>query len=329
MFNKQRIRLAALVLAILAVHTGFQSAHGQAMEQIHVPADYATIREAVDAAPNGAEIIIGSGTYHESITLVRPVTLRAKPMVDAMIYGTEDVATIQIRDTSGVSIEGLQIVGGRYGVDVFRSDEVTIRDNEISQSRLTGIRVRMASVYILGNTIENTQSPYGRGVHIANTMEWSESRIIDNVVTNNPLEGIVTNMTGMVTIQDNVVTDNGRRGIAITEMSHANVLNNDVDGNVGTGIHIMDESLAVVCHNLVDNTQLGESLPGLRYGNGVTIDYYSSATMVQNIVRNSPQHDIAILYGSDVTLYANDVSQAIFADNGQMREGSGCHRLTR
>ena len=284
-----------------------QAAGGHETVRIQVPRDHPTIAAAVAAAPDRAVVEIAAGAYRESIVLRHPVTLRPAGDGPVVVHGVDNEPVIQIVDASDVIVEGMRIVGGQYGVVVLRSTGVTIRSNDIIGSRLTGILVRLAAADILGNVISHGRHPYGRGVHVTNTMAWPESRVIGNTIADNALSGITTNMTGMITIHGNLVADNGRRGIAITEMSHARVSDNVVERNVETGIQVVDYSVAVICNNTVVDTLMPDPSSSPRYGNGITIDFYSEVVLAHNLVRNSPQYGIGVLFGSLVELYRNDL----------------------
>jgi parallel beta-helix repeat protein len=275
---------------------------------LHVPADYPTIAAAIAAAPDNALIEVAAGEYAESLTITRPLTLRGAG--ETILRGVADAPVIHIRDTHAVTIEGLTISGGQYGVSVLRSRRVTIRDNLITANRLLGVRVRMASAYILDNTISETQAPYGRGVHITNTNGYPESRIIGNIIVGNALAGITTNMASTVYIADNSVTDNAQRGIAITEMSRAVVAHNHVERNGENGIYVTDQSTAIVCENMVMDSHFAAIQDSARYGNGIAIDYGAQAELRGNTVTGSANYGISVLESSWVALNANS-----FTDN--------------
>jgi len=295
---------------------------------IQVPGDYATIAEALAAAPDHAIIEIAAGTYPEALVINRPVSLRPAGSGEVLLSPTADEPVIAVRDTSAVTIEGLTIVGGEYGIFVTHSEDVTIRDNVVSDSRLVGIKVRLGAADILDNTVFHAQPPYGMGIHVTNTTQWPTSRVIGNLVFGHTRSGIYTNMTGMIEVMDNIVSDNGRHGIAITEMSHADVFGNILVDNAETGIQLLDMSMAHICDNIVSDTRGSSEAPQIRQGNGIIIDYHSEATLSGNTIQGSAQHGISILFGSTAFLHENTIedseAQSVFVDESQALEGSGC-----
>lgn len=296
---------------------------------ISVPEDYETISEALAAAPNGAIVEIAAGTYRESLVINRPVSLRpADDDGEVLLAPAADEPVIAIEDTDYVTIEGLSIVGGEIGIFVTRSQDITIRDNFVSGSRLVGIKVRLGAADILDNTVFHAQPPYGMGIHVTNTTQWPPSRVVGNLVFGHSRSGIYTNMTGMIEVMDNVVSDNGRHGIAITEMSHADVLGNIVVDNAETGIQLLDMSMAHICDNIVSDTRGSSDAPQIRQGNGIIIDYHSEATLAGNTIQGSAQHGISILFGSTAFLHENSIedsqAQSVYVDDSEALEGSGC-----
>lgn len=317
------IRLIALILAL-----SLSATSAALVVVIQVPGDYATITEALAAAPDHAVIEIAAGTYPEALVINRPVSLRPAGSGEVLLSPTADEPVITVRDASAVTIEGLTIVGGEYGIFVTHSQDVTIRDNIVSNSRLVGIKVRLGAADILDNTVFHAQPPYGMGIHVTNTTQWPPSRVIGNLVFGHTRSGIYTNMTGMIEVFDNIVTDNGHHGIAITEMSHADVFRNIVVDNALTGIQLLDMSMAHICDNIVADTRGSSDAPQIRQGNGIIVDYHSEATLAGNTIQGSAQHGISILFDSIVFLGDNTIedsaAESVFVDESEALDGYGC-----
>ena len=149
--GQQTVRLFRALALILALALSATSA--ALVVVIHVPGDYATIAEALAAAPDHAVIEIAAGTYPETLVVSRPVSLRPAGSGEVLLAPAADEPVIAITDTQAVTIEGLTIVGGEHGIFVTHSKDVTIRDNIVSDSRLVGIKVRLGAADILDNTV--------------------------------------------------------------------------------------------------------------------------------------------------------------------------------
>lgn len=296
---------------------------------LRVPSDYGSIAAAIADAPDHAVIEIAAGAYRESLVIGRPLTLRALERAQVTLIAPSDHApAIAILDTDAVSIEGLTIVGGEYGIFVTNSQAITIQDNRVLDSRLAGIKVRLGAADIVNNSVVNAQAPYGFGIHVTNTMQWPESRVVGNIVFGNAHGGIYTNMTSMIHINDNIVRHNGEYGIAVTEMSHADVLGNTVAGTTGIGINVLDMSIALVCDNVVVDTESDIDSQSIRNGTGITVDYHSEAFLSGNTIAGSALNGLSVLYGSFAYLHENQISdsmdQAVYVDASVVEEGRGC-----
>ena len=315
------------LLIVFAVFAQAAVARGLA-EVIQVPRDYDTITAALAAAPDHSIIKIAGGRYRETLVVERPVTLRGDEEDEAILAAIGDAAVISVLDTEAVTIEGLTIVGGDYGIFITRSQDITIERNLVLDSRLTGIKVRLGAADILNNTVINARAPYGMGIHVTNTMQWAQSNVIGNIVLGNARSGVYTNMTGMIEIADNIVRENGEHGIAVTEMSHADVMGNLVQDNAFTGIQLLDMSMANICDNIIADTHRDAQAQNIRKGNGITVDYHSQATLSGNTIQGSAQHGISVLFGSYAYLHDNNIDdsaeQAVFTDGSEILDGAGC-----
>jgi nitrous oxidase accessory protein len=301
--------LSLVLLLSFVLLTGILPARANDQEIVSVPDDYPSISAALTTISDGGTIEISAGEYTEAIVIDRPVTLRGVGNGEKRVSTSEDVPVIYIADTEGVVIEGLTIKGGQHGVLIVRSQNIIIRENSISENRLTGIKVRLGAAAILNNTITNTTSPYGRGIWITNTMAWPESRVFANIITDHPWSGITTNMVANVLIDANTVMGNGKDGIAVTEMSHSLLRDNVVGENGENGIYISDMSMATVCGNMVMNSALPTIAGSGRYGNGITVDYHSQAQLYDNTVRGNARHGISVIAGSAIIIGDNQFDQ--------------------
>jgi parallel beta-helix repeat protein len=301
------VRIGASLLVIVTLFV--MPVAAREAKLFRVPGEYSMIAEALAAAPDGATIEVAPGEYAEKLVIERPVVLRGA-VGDVIITGQENQPVIKIIDTHDVTIRGLIVQGGQYGILVIHSQGIVIRGNIIRNNDLVGIKVRMGSADIIGNAVLDTQPPYGKGIHITNSMDWPRSSIRGNTVTGNAMSGITTNMA-MVTIVDNEVRDNGQRGIAVTEMSEAVVADNWVEANAENGIYVSDQSTAIVCNNTVTHSQLPTISDVARYGNGITVDFHSQAELHNNIIVDNANRGVAVLDSSQV-----DVNDNVIHSNG-------------
>lgn len=156
----RRHQLPFLLLLLIAC--------GEACAQatLHVPADYATIQQAIDNAADGDTVLVGPGTYYEQIVFgthqisVESSDGRDVTTIDATFLGP--VVTFSSASTRQTKLKGFTITRGKgsYG----------------------GIKIYQGSPTIEGNTVTNN---LGEGAGNGVSAEFSSALIIDNYITNN------------------------------------------------------------------------------------------------------------------------------------------------
>jgi parallel beta-helix repeat protein len=233
-----------------------------------VPGDYGTIAEAVAAAPEGATIQLGPGSYGP-LVIAKPLVLLGAPNRASRIVAPDGTTAIAIRDVYGVRLQGLVIEGGEYGVTVDEAAAVQLIGNRVVGATLAGIRLSRAAALIKGNEVRAGTGLYGMGIELANTMSRPASVITRNVVVGATHEGIILHNSHAM-IEGNTVTGNGLRGISISEMSMATVTKNTIMDNADAGIWVVDSSMADVAGN-----HIGAMRPGPEGRlNGIGVFYF-------------------------------------------------------
>ena len=285
---------------------------------VTVPTDLASIAAAIDRVAEGGVVEIGTGVYRESLTIAKPLTLRAAEAATVTIEGTAGEPVIHVTGTGNVRIEGLRVVGGKYGIYVTESEGVTLIENTIAGARLAGVRVRLAAADIMDNEIKDAAPPYGHGIHVSNTHGRPATQIGGNEITGNAASGIRTNMAEAIFIHDNTVIGNGDAGIAIHEMSAAAVQGNDISSNRQNAVYILDRSEARICGNRLAQSRT----EALRTGNAVLVDFGSVAHVADNEIQDAA-NAITTLAGGHATMRANRVGATALRQPRWMVEG-GC-----
>lgn len=244
---------AAAVLAIFAAVTGVCLA-----ATIHVPGDYATIQEAIDAATNGDTILVAPGTYDglEGIDFLgKAVHLKstggpAVTVISALIF----VVRFQNGEDHGTILEGFTVCNGAwYG----------------------GIQCSGASPVLRNNIIrDNTTLEGGQGGGIQ-CKNGSSPLIIDNIIRGNSVTsgynaqhceggGIYADATSSPVIMNNLIEDNVS-GL----YSHYAYRN-------GGGIYCQNGSGALIVNNIVRGNSAKD------YGGGILC--FENAKIINNIV---------------------------------------------
>jgi parallel beta-helix repeat protein len=241
---------------------------------LDVPGQYASVQQAIEAAPAGAIIRIGPGTYREALVIARPVALIGAAGGSTRIDAADAESVVTVRVTREVRIEGLTVVGGDHGVLVEESQAVQLIGNHVIGARFAGIRLSRASALIKGNDVRAGAGPYGMGIELANTMSRPPSVIIGNVVVGATHEGIILHNSHAM-IESNTVTGSGLRGVSISEMSMATVAKNTIMDNADAGIWVVDSSMADIAGNHIGAMRAG---PEGRL-NGIGVFYYGEVML--------------------------------------------------
>ncbi len=131
-------------------------------DELHVPSQYPTIQAAIDAAVNGDEIVIATGTYRELLDMLgKQITLRS---TDSNDPGTVD-ATILSGDTDNDgSPDGTVITCNSGETESTRIEGLTIRDGSAPAGGgvlLDGTSITIDRCHFTANS--NTDSFQGGG----------------------------------------------------------------------------------------------------------------------------------------------------------------------
>jgi hypothetical protein len=265
---------------------------------ISVPADYATIQEAIAAASDGDTITVAAGSYAGGIRINKSVTLSGAvgsgpgaatnaPVIDGSIGGNSGM----IIAASGVTVEGFIIQnfqGGAStgsGIQVSASgNKATIRYNTIQNTNWAGILAwTNGDSLINGLTIENNSITMGA---------WS---------TNTNVYGIECTNCSNAQIASNQIAG-GYVGIAIT-----------AQGSAG-------QTVAADSITISGNTVTGSSFASLQLvgfdptGSGGTPALTS--LMIENNTLSVADGNTTVIFGyplgsgsiSDVTIQGNTLS---------------------
>jgi parallel beta-helix repeat protein len=190
---------------------------------LEVPADYATIQDAVDEAEQGDIVRVAAGTYTEDITITSEhFSLRGAGKGLTTIRGM-----VRIYDSTDVSFEGFAVQDG--GIHA-RTSSVIITGNKITLNPGPGLWLdRCPNVLVSDNNI----SQNGReGILI----DASHGVIGSNSVTHNTTDGIVINDSSVQVVANRIVS-NGRDGVAVRSFQYRaspNLLQNLIRQNGGS-----------------------------------------------------------------------------------------------
>ena len=243
---------------------------------LHVPADFQTIQQAIDASVDGNIVLVAEGTYVENINFNgKAITVASHFLEDG--------------DLSHIDYT---IIDGSQPVDPDRGPTVLFESGEDQASVLTGFTITG------GTGILSSEMPelFGGGVCIM----YSAPSIIQNIVTGNNAyggAGILCVYGSAPDIMNNSIFDNTAEywggGMFLLYDSSPYVTGNHVKENtasVGGGINVAQGSNPTIHGNLIhhNNATTGAGM-------------YIYDTIAANLVNNDISHNYAGQYGGGFT----------------------------
>ena len=218
--------------------------------------DYNTIQEAINAAKNGATIIIKNGSYNELIIINKTITLIGEDKNTTIInfnqnYEINRGPIIQI-NADNCSIENVQI---------------TVSNNSVIAQGI--------SINSNNNTIKNNIiTEFEHGIELLRFT--ASNKILYNEIRNNTI-GIYTIGSTTNNISNNNIFSNTQYNIYLTTNSHKNNISFNIMSNSHYGIRIQGSQYNNVYKNYVHNNQIG-----LYPCCGTNLNYFYNNTLVNN-----------------------------------------------
>jgi hypothetical protein len=307
--------LRHLVPAIL-LGAALCSATASADNNLRVPQEYPTIQSAIDAAPQGATVVVAPGTYRENLLIGKPLTLRSARGPRHTVLDGGGVGPVVVALGTGaerIEIDGFTITNGfnnftlsadyRGNAAGIHMDSVVgvVTDNLILGNAGclgNGISTRFASVTIQRNQIrDNAQHPScdgadGGGIFLLGN-GVQPSVVAQNIVAGHFINGrgagiAIQGMTGL-TIRDNII--------------HRNEANSQ-GGGIGGGIFL----------NLASATISGNVLVGNSAEFGGALVLFALSNAPQAIVHGNVMENNRAQTGSAMALSDPDGSLRLFGN---------------
>ncbi len=257
-FGSRLLPLAVLITAFLL---GTPPTMGGGAQIIHVPGDYPTIQQVIDAAVGGDTILVAPGTYTENINFKgKTITVKSEVSRKVTIIdgGQKDsVVTFASGEGRNSVLDGFTIRNGRSGFDTPGFGDGG------------GVRIDNASPTVLRNAIVDNKACDGLGISI----DFGSPLIKRNLISRNVRVGC----SGGV----------GGGGIKIGGAAAAEIVENEITFNViecslgGGGISLFAAGTPVILGNVI----IGNRAKGCGdEGRSIAMVNYSDATIVGNIV---------------------------------------------
>ena len=265
--NRIRLFLTVVLGLFLLV---LQGPGGCLAGELRVPAQYATIQKALDAASAGDTVRVAAGTYFEHITLKEGVVLEGGWNADytkrdrsahvTVIDGVREKGPVVVGADRAV-LDGFTIIHGTLrttgdedmGSGVYcKKTSPVIRNNIIRENEPSGIYCSTSSAVITGNRIiANVQA----GVY---AQKGSSLQITGNIIAENGYSGIGSSKPPLsrILVRNNDIHANKRSGIN-ARAAEAVIHNNLIYGNVRSGIRGVLAPIEVINNTVVANGRSG------------------------------------------------------------------------
>ena len=186
-----------------------------------------------------------------------------------------------------VTVRGVTVRGGDYGIEVDGADSVELEDVVVEGAELDGINVRRSHVEIRGCTIRSLPAAFTQGIDISFGFDLAPSLVEDCTVTGGR-EGIVTHFA-RVLVRDNRVSGTELRAITMTEMSMGKIEDNEVTDALGVGIFCGDYSVCEIDDNAVSDVAADHASDDqTRQGVAIQAHYGAEALLEGNQIARSP-----------------------------------------
>lgn len=273
---------------------------------------FATISAAVAAASPGDTIQIAHGTYAETVTIAKPVSLvganRHNTRIDAtgLPYGIV-IDGLGNPGLADVSVTGLTINGANFeGILVTNATRVTIAD-DIVENNDRNLAFPNCPGLLPPDSQEGEGFDCGEGIHLVGV---DHSTISSNIVVHNAGGVLLSDETGPThdnlisgnTVDDNVfdcgVTLASHRPVPPNGIFHNTIARNDVSRNgtqgagAGVGMFAPIPGTATYGNIVIGNTAVGNGIPGIAlHSHDVDQNLNDNAIIGNYVADNGPDDD--------------------------------------
>lgn len=277
-----RFLAAAATTALIAGGLILGSAASASAATISVPADYATIQDAVNAAAAGDTINVAAGSYNESVTVpaTKSLTLTGAGAASTTITGR--VTLSAPATVSGFTVQGQAVPTPPYSQDPFwvtSTGAGSIIENNTIQNGLRGVYISgvvgTAGVHtvVRNNTILETGFGNTGAVWIASSTYVD---VTGNTFANTTAGGVGINLVGgssNISMKGNSFTNFGNALVFIANSSGfpSTPQSHDVDFSNNTITNNSSTALYIGGNNMKDVTIKGNTITTIASGSASAI----------------------------------------------------------
>jgi parallel beta-helix repeat protein len=219
-------------------------------DRIIVPNDYPTIQEAINHADEGDMVLVRAGTYSESVSVNRTVSLIGENKDSTILNGTGTDPMISV-EANNVKISGFSFEGWSFrNIVINLTTGVLIIENRIIFNAL-GIDVENSANITIENNVIEGNGLDNIGIMLAHS---TECRIADNTITNAIYDGVRLWFSNSNVLNRNLIKDDDC-GIFLHGSNENTISENTISRSGGAGIYFgFGSSRNLMFHNnFIDN----------------------------------------------------------------------------
>ncbi|GAA3583468.1 hypothetical protein GCM10022222_80300 [Amycolatopsis ultiminotia] len=267
---------------------------------------YATIGEAVQAAPDGATISVANGSYEETFELVgRRLTLRAAAGAKVRLDGTgADWATLRVR-AGFLALQGIEVAA--WGTAVHAEDaELILERCTLTANGGPAVSVRGCRRFTLGRC---TISGAEQGV----VAESSSGRIENCEIRDITGDGLVLGLGADPTVAGCTIAGCGYRGMYLYQYARPVVEGCDVSRTSGPGIAVAHRSVPTIRRTTVHDVT----------GAGISFGADCGGLVEACRLENTAEPSIDLADGATPTIAEPATTEAVAGLDGLLAELDG------
>jgi parallel beta-helix repeat protein len=239
------------------------------------PADFRTIREAINAANPGDTIFVYNGTYYESVVVNKTVSLIGENRNTTIIDGNKAARVVSVT-ANDVILENLTIQNslpwyassgclyitsnsniiqnniitnnGENGMGIWLDSTVnnTVTNNDITENYFGITLIDSSNNTIANNNVTNNS---GYGVYLSSSMC---NVISSNTIVNNPW-GVILDYSLSINMNNNTISESNYYGVALSGSSDSNLTNNVVNSSIYGIVLSTSKNLTLKNNNITNN----------------------------------------------------------------------------
>ena len=232
--------------------------------------NFSCIQDAIDNACDGDTVFVQNGTYYETISINKSISLIGENKVSTTIIGNYDDLkfenVIGVENTKDITISGFTIIGeGGYfhdyylrtcsGINIFKSYNCTVKDVILKNLSKYGIRGRLSkNVNVANNSIYDILDKEGCNIQFDKS---NNVTIKNNYISHCTICCVWISRCDDVNIIENLVSNSYYCGIIIESSNNTEITLNNIEENEHTGLLLSNSNKNIIKSNNFLKKELG------------------------------------------------------------------------